>query len=171
MLKANTFLTLLFAGFAVLIITTSLELGVVARRVPLAVAVPTLVLLMYQTFVDTVSAAGRRLSQPPAALEKRPCRQAPNSQAEEDAPDRGLTERGMVASISLFAIALYLLGPYPAVPLYVLLHLKILGKERWFAAVGTAMAVLGLTYVVFGVLLDVQLYEGRLLHWVALLRR
>lgn len=171
MLKANALLMLLFAAFAALIITASFGLGEVARRVPLAVAVPTLVLLLYQAIVETAPAAGRRLLRPRTVLERGPCDRAPGSRAEEEAPDRGFAERGMVASLSLFAIALYLLGLYAAVPLYILFHLKILGREKWLTAAGTAMAVLGLTYVVFGVLLDVHLYEGRLLHWVALLRR
>jgi hypothetical protein len=89
-------------------------------------------------------------------------------QISHDLPEREILRRGAAAAgwIGAFFVAILLLGFPLAVPLFVLLYLKLQGKEGWiFSAVFTA-AVWLFFYGLFDHLLHLPFPDGWLLTWL-----
>jgi hypothetical protein len=130
----------------------STGLGSLARKVPVAVALPTLALLLYQLHLDWKVGSGRP---DPAG--------APGG-----TPSRA-RERILVTIILLLALFIYFLGFSVAIPLFVFVYAKRVEGQKSLPAAGIAMATGIVLTVVFGVFLDVMLYRGQLYQWLKLL--
>ncbi len=64
-----------------------------------------------------------------------------------------------------FVLFIYLLGFLITIPLFLFLYTKWLGA-RWLTAIITAVVVLVLVYLIFGVGLKFQLYQGMIFQWL-----
>ena len=74
---------------------------------------------------------------------------------------KDLTPLLIPAWIAGFAIMIWLLGLVIALPLFVLAYIKMQG-EKWVWAISLSLAMLGVVYIGFGILLGLHLYEGLL---------
>lgn len=167
--------TILFFAFACTILYLTLGLGRVARAVPLAVVVPTVLLLAFQVLLDFAP----RLAQKYGSLEKNdlfgvaPLREKsrrPDSEAaiepETEIVGRRRRERGIFLWLLLLFALLYLLGFLIALPFYTLLYLKRRSGESWLQSVIVAAAMGCLVYALSVLDPGSRLHEGELLEWL-----
>lgn len=125
---------------------SALRLPFTAAAVPLAVAAPTLLLLLEQLVT-----ARRRASA--ADADTRP-------------PDLGRREATTIAWMLVLLVLLWALGVLAAVPAYLLLHLRVRSRERWYTAVMTAVLAWCVLYSVLVLVLDASLPQGAFLDWL-----
>jgi hypothetical protein len=167
--------TALLLAFAGVMFCLTFGLGRVARMVPFAIVVPTLLLLVFQLLLDLLP----RLAQSYGRLENRDLfgvqglreKLAEGGEAAEgEAAEGGQVGRKEGrAFLWLFLMLglIYLLGLFMALPLYTLLYLKS-GAERWLTAIVMALTIACLIYGVS--LLDpgARLYAGLLWNWLGM---
>lgn len=162
--------TALLLAFAGVMFCLTFGLGRVARMVPFAIVVPTLLLLVFQLLMDLLP----RLAQSYGRLENRDLFGVQGLR-EKLAESGEAAEGGQVgrkegrAFLWLFFMLglIYLLGLFMALPLYTLLYLKS-GAERWLTAIVMALTIACLIYGVS--LLDpgARLYAGQLWNWLGM---
>lgn len=148
-MKGGHLITGLAVLFVIAVLVMSAGIGPLARRVPVAVALPTLALLLCQLYLDRKAGSGPRKA----------------AEIPGEAPSRS-RERTLAAVILLFAICIYLFGFAIAIPLFVFVYAKKLEGQRSLPAAGIAMATGIVLTVVFGVLLDVRLFGGQVSVWM-----
>ena len=132
---------------AAIFLGLTLELGAVARAVPLFVVVPTVLLVGSQVVVDTTTYLG--------AVE----RNDPHP-SRRGAAVTALWLVGTVASI-------YLVGLLVTVPMYVLLYLRLRAREGWRFCGAAAAGLGGGVYGVVVHVLGMPLHEGVLVSALA----
>ncbi len=158
------------AAFTVLLLlgTTGLlyvsaSLSGPARLVPLAVLVPTLLLLGLQTALDLtpdLAEAWSRLFRKNAfGLGAATATGDGLGRGEARPRQRELSAFGWLAGLLSL---LMLVGLAPALPLFTLAYLKHQARERWPLALGMAGAVWVVVHGIFVQLLGARLYEGLL---------
>lgn len=145
-LDERSLVTLTFLAGAAGALALATRMGPVARRVPIVVAAVTTGLLLRQAWVDL---GGRRAE----------------AQAEAD-PARRAREAALLGSLAALVALLWAFGPAPAVTLFVLLYLRALGREGWPAALAFAAGIGVTLHAVFGTLLGLRLYDGRVALWL-----
>jgi hypothetical protein len=155
--------TLILVVFVSLLCASTLQLGQIARLIPLKVVIPTLTLLLVQFLLDLI---------PPWAQKYREWEQIDlfhlerfrdrvQTQTLPYAPEatagvpRGHRERHVFYWILLF---LFLLS----------LYVKHGSDEGWLLSIGMAVGVGSFVYVIFALLLGAHLYEGQLWGWLGL---
>ncbi len=153
--------TLTLFAVAALILYATTRLSEVGRLVPLAVLVPTLGLLLVQLCLDLAPGFVQKHS----LLERKDVFgvEQIRKAAEESAnslPSRGRRELEVFAWVAFIAGLMYLVGSLIALPLFLLLYLKVRSKEGWVLSIGMAVTMLGFLYVVFVAVLDVRLHDG-----------
>jgi hypothetical protein len=135
---------LLLAGFAVIALLT-LELGPMARRVPIVVVFPTVALLAVQLVFDLLPVASRRPPAPAGALFR--MRGAPDRAravlaASSEADDRDpRTEVSTLAWLLALPALVALAGVAVAAPAYALVYLRVRARAPWLISLGTAGAM------------------------------
>ncbi len=157
----------LFA-FAGVILYLTLGLGRVARMVPFAVVVPTLLLLVFQLMMDLLP----RLAKTYNGWEQKDLfsveafREKVSQRVEEVEGEalQGNRERNIFLWLLLMLILIYLLGFLIALPLYTLLYLKR-RSENWLIALLIAMGIGCLVYGMSILNLGTRLYGGLLWEW------
>jgi hypothetical protein len=167
----RVYLTMAFVAFAGVIFYLTFDLGRVARMVPFAVVVPTLLLLLVQLMLDMLP----RLSQAYSRLENKDLFSVEGlrkkiSQSVEAVEDQTLErykEREAFLWLLALLLLIYLLGFLVALPLYTLLYLKK-RTEKWLMAVSMAAGIAGLVYGVSILDLGTDLYGGLLWRWLKL---
>jgi hypothetical protein len=167
--KGRTCFTLLLLACVGVSLYMTLRLGRVARMVPLAVAVPTFLLLALQLFMDLLPG----LAQTYGRLENKDLfgvqglREQIGNPVEvaEDKTLQSRRERKSFLWLLLMLALVYLLGLLIALPLYTLLYLKS-GSEKWLTAIVSALAIFGLIYGISVLDLGTQLYKGLLWDWL-----
>lgn len=161
--------TLLLLAFAGVILSMTFGLGRIARMVPLAVVVPTLLLLALQLMMDLLPG----LAQTYGRLENKDLfgvqglREKINEAVEtakDGAPQGDKESRAFLWLLTMLALV-YLLGLLIALPLYTLLYLKS-GSEKWLTAIVIASAIFCLIYGVSILNSGAPLYEGLLWNWL-----
>jgi hypothetical protein len=165
----RTCLTFLLFAFAAVILYLTLGLGSVARMVPFAVVIPTLLLLLFQLMMDMLP----RLAQKYSRLENKDLFQVeglrkqvrePVEDVEVEALQRN-RERKAFLWLLVMLILIYLLGFLIALPLYTLVYLKR-RSEKWLIAVPVAVGIGCLVYGVSILNLGTRLYGGLLWQWL-----
>ena len=135
------------ALFAAAVAVSSAGLSPPAREVPLAVALPTLGLLLLQLFLDRSGKPGGGSTAP---------------EATSPAAREGL----LAGSIALFALTVWLFGFAVAIPLFVFFYARVVDGQRPLPAAGLAAAT-GITLaVIFGLFFDVAFFGGLVPRWV-----
>jgi len=166
--------TLFLSAFIALLLYLTLELGRVARLVPLSVVIPTLGLLLLQLLLDLVPRLTRRcdsfeltrLYRTEWVREK--VRTSFTSNPEVPPKESQTTELSMFAWLMMMLVLVCLLGFLIAVPLYTLLYLRGRSGEGWTLSLSVAGAMWSLPYAVFHLALNTRLYEGQLWGWLGL---
>ena len=148
-MKGGHLITGLAVLFVIAVLVMSAGLGPLARKVPVAVALPTMALLLCQLHLERKAGSG------------------PQKEAEPTggAPSKS-KERILAAAILLFALFIYLFGFAIAVPLFVFVYAKKVEGQRSLPAAGFAIATGIILAVVFGVFLDVMLFGGQISLWM-----
>lgn len=165
--------TLLLFAFVILITSLTLGLGRVARLVPLAVAVPTLVALALQLLLDL----SPRLAQTYRRLEKRDLFSVETLRAKsqaravveetEEKAQRDGSERQTFLWLLLLLPLVHLFGFLMALSLYVFLYFRGRADAGWLLSAAAAAGMGGLLYSVFILALGIHLYEGLLWDWLS----
>ncbi|MBI3651087.1 MAG: tripartite tricarboxylate transporter TctB family protein [Acidobacteria bacterium] len=147
----------------------TLGLGRVARMVPLAVVLPTLLLLLVQLLMDMrpgLAQAYRRWEQKDL-FQVEPLRKQASQQMEKEDMERRQGDRERQAFFWLLAMLalLYFLGFLVALPLYTLWYLRQ-HSEGWLKPMVIAAGIAGFVYGVSILDPGASLYGGWLGHWL-----
>ncbi len=133
-----------------------------ARLVPLIIAVPTLLLTLFQFLIDAIPAVGRRFSffQEYDLFGIDTGRAAAPS--EESRPSGNVFRREIsFAAWLLFLVALiYFIGYLAAIPLFMILFMRLRSAERWFMTLSITAVTWAFVYFVFIVIMGAPLHEG-----------
>jgi hypothetical protein len=166
----RTKFTLILFAFVTYVLYLTLDLGSVARMVPLQVAIPTLAVITIQLVLDLVPVLAQKFS--PFEKIRFAGTEALQNKTLADGPGSVtrtlLSRRELCAFFWIFLMLLYIyvFGILLAVPLYTFLYLTIRAKERWLLSIVMAATLSGLVYGVFVLLLDASLYRGHLWDWL-----
>jgi hypothetical protein len=162
-------LTFLLFAFVAVILYLTLGLGPVARMVPLAVVIPTLLLLLFQLMMDMLPHLAQKYSRLESkdlfhveGLRKKASK--PIKDIEGDTLERN-NERKVFFWLLAMLIVIYLLGLLLALPLYTLFYLKR-RSENWLVAILVAVGIGCLVYAVSTLNLGTDLYKGLLWVWL-----
>jgi hypothetical protein len=158
-------LTFLLFTFAAVIFCLTFGLGRVARMVPFAVVVPTLLLLLFQLLMDLLP----RLAQKYSQLEKKDLFSVeglrkqvrnPAEDAKVEPTERNREGKAFLWLLAMFGL-IYLLGAFIAIPFYTLLYLKR-HSEKWLTSIAVTLGICGLVYAMSVFDSGAWLYEGLL---------
>lgn len=149
-------------AFAVVMLYATSRVSEVGRLVPLAVLVPTLVLLVIQLCLDLAP----EFVQKHSLLERKDVfgiekmRQKAGEDAADSEASRGRRELSVFFWVAFIPGLMYLVGSLIALPLFLFVYLKVRSKEGWVLSIGMAAAMFGFLYGVFVAVLNVRLHEG-----------
>jgi hypothetical protein len=172
----KTLFTLLLVMVVALALYLSVDLSPVARMVPLTVLIPTLGLLLIQLALDLSPRLARGWARL-ALTDVRgiePAKQGPQESAQVSSGSTAAwadSRRGQgkaILSVLTVLASVYLCGFLIAVPVNTLVYLRVSAKESWVFSIGSALAMVGVFYCVFGLALDTNMYEGVLWTWLGL---
>jgi hypothetical protein len=159
--------TLFMLGGVTVIVYETLQLGRVARLVPLWVVLFTCVLLVWQTVEDFLDLPkARRLPRadsPRSIGEHTPaasCGDYIGSAPIRDANRRRERELQTVSWMILGFLAMHLFGFIVAAPAYIVLNYRLKAKEGWAMSLGCAAGVLVVTYGLLRLLMPTRLMDG-----------
>lgn len=163
--------TAMLLALAGTVVVQSTALSRPARLVPLAVAVPTLVLLAWQLALDvrrvqSAAAEGEPPYQLRWLIERVRLSLFPGeSPADARGPATG-AELAIFAWLAMLPFLVWLLGVAPTVPLYALLYLRLQARERWSAAILMSAVIGVLPWVLARAGIVGRLYAGALWGWL-----
>ena len=157
--RKATFTVLVFFLVLVLFVLT-VQLGHVARLVPLKVVIPALVLVLFQLLLDLMPGLARRFA--PFEQVDLPARKDIRDSGSANLDTRVVSQKETLAIFWIFLVLVltYLLGFLIGLPLYLFLYLKIPARESWRVSVSTSIVLGGLLFIVFRLGLDTSLYQG-----------
>ena len=136
----------LTAGLAVLVASaaaSALTLGPAARRMPLVVALPTLALLVFEL-----------------------TRQARGGSVEPSDPVTRQLEAATFAWLGGLLAGVWLLGMLAGLPVFLVSYLRRRSRESWAVALGMALGVWIVLFVVLDHALGIKMHEGLLGSWL-----
>lgn len=161
--------TLWLFAFAAVILYFTCGLGRVARMVPFAVVMPTLLLLSFQLLMDMLPGLAKTYSRweqkdlfQVEALREKVSQQAEDGEAEMQQHNR---ERQAFFWLLAMLALIYFLGFLVALPLYTLLYLQR-RSEGWLRSVVIALGIACLVYGVSILNLGTSLYGGVIWRWL-----
>jgi hypothetical protein len=167
----RTAFSFILLAAAALILLLSMRLGPTARMVPLAVAIPTLALMLLVLALDLAPSLGGRLR---SIDERDPFRVKVFRKKSGIGPEPGEAPPTAAGEIVVFlwllflVVSIYLLGFTAAAACYTYLFLRFRsGESRGFSlgmAAGTGLFIHG----VFGIILGARLHEGLLWRWLGI---
>lgn len=164
---------------------TAFDFNEQARRVPLAVGLPTVGLLGLQ-FVrellglrlgpevsDAQEDADGEASEPPEGSVAGPGAETQRTSSSLRAAEMDTTSYKASALQSfiwvlVLGVSFYLLGMLITVPLFIVSFMRIYGRETWKAISMVLIPTLALLYGLFVIFLEVQLYPGVAREWLGL---
>lgn len=138
-------------AFTVFVIVRSFSYEPQARQVPLLIAIPTLLLIVWKLGY---------------VLRNYPPEEDIDVQTENDLNEESEHPYDFVETLRIsvwpasFVLLIYLIGYYLAIPVFVFTFMRIYGKARLPIAVGSAVGVTVIVYVVFQMVLNLQLWSG-----------
>lgn len=154
--------TLALLAFVASLLYATAGLSEVGRLVPLAVLAPALVLLLVQFCFDLAPG----FTQKHSLIEQKDVfgiermRLKATEEAANSGASRGRRELSLFAWVAALPALMYLLGSLIALPIFLLLYLKLRSKEGWALSMGMAVAMFGFLYGAFVAVLNVRLHEG-----------
>lgn len=166
--------TLLLFAFVALLLYLTLELGRVARFVPLNVVILTMGLLLLQLLLDLLPRLTRRYGRleqiKPHRSEwvREKIRTSFTADPVVPAEEPQATQLSIFVWLLMMVSLVYFLGFLIAIPLYMLLYLRGRSGEGWPLSLAMAGAMWSLPYGLFHLVLRTHLYEGLLWRWLGL---
>lgn len=168
-LQAKTVFTLLLLSFILILFILTLDLGRVARLVPLKVVVPTLVFLVFQLVLELAPELAQKFNRFEkirfVKTEQLRERTRITSAISVTRNLRANKELGMVAWILSLPVFIYFFGLLIAIPMFMLFYLRWRSGERWLFSIVMTASIWGLIYGVFVIALRIHFYEGLLWNW------
>lgn len=165
-LTDRTFFTFGIFVLVLVFIILSLNYQPRARLVPLAIGIPTLLLTLFQLLIDLIPAVGRRFSffQEYDVFGIEADRVTDNSGKETAQPTQTIHQRelGFAAWLLLLVALIYFVGYLLAIPLFLLLFLKLRSSESWRMTLSLTAGTWAFVYVIFILIMDAPLHEGLL---------
>lgn len=161
-LNDRTFFTLAVFVLVLVFLVLSLDYQPRARLVPLIIAVPTLLLTLLQLLIDMVPAVGRRFS----FLQEYDLFGIETGRAAEPSEKTGPTsnvfrrELHFASWLLLLMALIYFLGYLVAIPLFLVLFLRLRSSESWTITLSITAVTWAFVYVVFIVVMGAPLHEG-----------
>lgn len=151
----NLFLLVLFA----LAVVTAWEWPYAMRFFVLAIVFPTLCLLLVQLAVDLWQTNQPEMSEDVLATADLP--------VDRSVPTRLVLYCGLNFLGWLWGLfgAIWLLGFQAAMPLFMVLYLKVQAHEGWLLSLVLAVIVVAVQYMLFDQLLEIHWPQGILLSW------
>jgi len=160
----RTFFTLGIFLIVLVFVVVAVNYQPKARLVPLAIGIPTLLLALFQLLIDMVPAVGRRFRFLTdydlfSAGEQQT---AEDSEGEEERRRRAVHRRELEFSVwlSLLMALVYFMGFLAAIPLFLLLFLKLHSGEGWPMTLAITAGTWLFVYVVFILVMDAPLHDG-----------
>jgi hypothetical protein len=163
--------TLFLLAVTALLCYLTLDLGRIARLVPLWVVVPTLGLLLLQLIADVApkEIKGHHHSRAPWLLamagQKQGSGKGIQMKVGRQPSEAHLAGRNFIW-ISWMVISIYLLGLLYAVPLYTLLYLKSRAGQGWRSSIAVASSMGFILYALIVHVLGKTLNEGQFWIWI-----
>ena len=136
--------TAALTGLTAVLLFTSLRLQTTAAAVPIVVAVPTVLLLIHQLVREV-----RR-------------RDEASGNADQSLPGR---ERSTLLWMAVMLALMWLAGIVVALPIYLLLHLRLRSRERWSVSLAVTGAAWLVLFFGLGWLLETPPPPGALWTW------
>lgn len=172
--RERAWFTLILTAFVGLMLYLTINLSPVARLVPLAVAIPTMGLLIFQLAIDLAPGLEQRYRrfEKVDLLNVEHIRETISSHNQPQSANAADDVSGGRRELSAFSWSLLLLalvglvGFLVALPVYTLLYLRWRSGESWRLSLAVAAGMGGLLYGVFIVALRLRLYEGHLWRWL-----
>ena len=160
--------TSVLLAFCAIILWITLEMGPVARLVPLKVVVVTLALIFFQLLLDTLPRLahkiyGNGLNYPTKTKQIQRAVENPTLSNNHIGGGRDstlATELGVFLWILMIPFAIYLFGFLTAAPLYTLFFFKVRSREGWPISLVAAAGLFCLLYGIFDILLNTRLVAG-----------
>jgi hypothetical protein len=166
--REDLLLTAAFAVVTAAAVVASAGLSAVSRRAPLAVAVPTLILLVLE-IAGQISAthAGRRLRnlRIPGIASYIVGGRAKDDAAPPVNGDGRSLELAMLGWSCVLLASTCALGMAAGLPAFVCLYLRLHAREPWRVAAGVAAGLWAVLYGVFVLALRIELFAGYLIPW------
>jgi hypothetical protein len=163
--------TLALLAFVSFMFCFATGLGAVARLVPIAVAVPTLALLIFQLAVDLLPGLESRYRRFETvdllgveSIRKRVPELNPSTA--ENMKEHSPKEWGLFLWVLLAPGLMLLLGLLVALPLYVFLYLRYRSRESLALSLSLAGGTGFVLYGIFALTLRIRLFEGHLRLWL-----
>ncbi len=133
-----------------------------ARLVPLIIAVPTLLLTLFQFLIDAIPAVGRRFS----FFQEYDLFGIDAGRAAEPAADSRSSssvfrrELSFASWLLLLVALIYFIGYLAAIPLFMILFMRLRTSERWLITLSITAVTWAFVYVVFILVMGAPLHEG-----------
>ena len=133
-----------------------------ARLVPLIIAVPTLLLTLFQFLIDAVPAVGRRFSffQEYDLFGIETGRAAEPSEEKRSSGNVFRRELSFAAWLLFLVALIYFIGYLAAIPLFMILFMRLRSSERWLVTLSITAVTWAFVYFVFIVIMGAPLHEG-----------
>ncbi len=133
-----------------------------ARLVPLIIAVPTLLLTLLQLLIDMIPAVARRFSffQEYDLFGIDSGRAAEPSEENRRSGTVYRRELGFAAWLLLLMALIYFLGYLVAIPLFLILFMRLRSSESWLMTLSITAATWAFVYVVFIMVMGAPLHPG-----------
>ena len=169
-LQARTVFTLLLLSFVLILFILTLDLGRVARLVPLKVVVPTLVFLVVQLVLELVPKLAQKFNrfEKIRFIESEQLRERTriSSAVSVMGKSRANRELRMFAWILSLPVFIYFFGLLIAIPMFMVFYLRWRSGERWLFSILMTAGMSGLLYGGFVIALRTHLYEGLIWNWL-----
>ena len=161
-LNDRTLFTLAVFALVLVFLVLSLDYQPRARLVPLIIAVPTLLLTLLQLLIDMVPAVARRFSflQEYDLFGIDTGRAAAPSEAPAGSANVYRRELNFASWLLLLMALIYFLGYLVAIPLFLVLFLRLRSSESWTTTLSITAVTWAFVYVVFIVVMGAPLHEG-----------
>lgn len=158
-IKGSFLFTAIHLAFALVVTWISLGIKGMAGFVPLVFGIGSSILAMLLLFGERYPRLISRFDINMTGYEKKskPLEHRLQLTAEQS-PDKKVVV--VLAYLLVFYVLIYLVGIIMATPIFILASLKIYGRINWVPAISITTIVAGFIYVIFEVLLGLDLFRG-----------
>ncbi len=163
MKKEETVFTLFILGVVTTMVVLTFGYRSGARLVPLLVGLVTLGLMLFISLMALVPGLAewyRQMEGKPERVPKKKDRHSSEKERQTAADAVRQRERAVIGWLLFLTGAIYFLGFLVAIPLFLLLFLKLWARESWKLSLWISGSVVGITYFLFIYILRVPLHRG-----------